>query len=131
MTEPIRRFTITLMEGEKPGPDTHRVTSEYVEHEWLPFLGPNALMLARRIDYILTTDGKNAVDINKWADLLGIRQGDVLLAANRLIRYGLAHWSGRDSTLLMSKHWPPVPTAIKTPQHRAILMDLPDVEVTA
>jgi hypothetical protein len=119
------------MEGEKPGPDTHRVSSEYVEHEWLPFLGPNALVLARRIDFILTTDGKNAVDVHKWADLLGVRQDDILLAANRLIRFGLASWSERDTTLLMSKHWPSVPMAIKTLQHRAVLLDLPDIEVSA
>ena len=130
-TEPLRRFTITLMEGEKPGPDTHRVNSEYVEHEWLPFLGPTALLLARRIDYILTTDGKNQIDIHKWGVDLGVRQGKILLAANRLIRFGLATWSDRDKTLLMSKHWPSVPTAIRTPQHRAVLLDLPDVEVTA
>lgn len=133
MTEPtpIRRFTITSMEGEKPGPDTHRVGSEYVEEEWLPFLGPAALVLARRVDHVLTTDGKNAIDVHKWAEWLGVRQSDILLACNRLIRFGLAAWSERDKTLIMTRHWPSVPMAIRTAQHRAVLMDLPDVEVTA
>src|SRR5262245_48873645 len=131
MTEPIRRFTITSMEGEKPGVDTHRVGSEYVEHEWLPFIGPAALLLARRIDWLLTTDGKNQVDIHKWGEMLGVPQQQVLLAANRLIRFGLASWSDRDKCLIMSRYWPSVPMAIRTSQHRAVLMDLPDVEVTA
>jgi hypothetical protein len=127
----IRRFTITSIEGEKPTADSHRVNSEYVEHEWLPFIGPNALLLARRIDFLLTTDGKNAIDVHKWAELLGVTQSDVLLAANRLIRYALANWSDRDKTLLMKRYWPRVPDAIRTLQHRSILMDLPDVEVSA
>lgn len=128
---PVRRFTITSLEGERPGADTHPIQSEYVEHEWLPFIGPAALLLARRINWLLTTDGKNAVDVAKWAEMLGIGQADVLLAANRLIRFGLAQWSDRDKTLLLSRHWPSVPQAIKTSQHRSVLLDLPDVEVTA
>ena len=119
------------MEGEKPTPDSHRVGSEYVEHEWLPYLGPTALLLARRIDWLMTTDGKNAVDVHKWAEMLGVGQSDILLGANRLIRFGLAGWSERDKTLLLSRHWPSVPIAISTPQHRTILLDLPDVEVSA
>jgi hypothetical protein len=128
---PIRRFTITSMEGEKPTGDSHRVSSEYVEHEWLPYLGPTALLFARRIDYLMSTDGKNAVDVKHWADQLGVCQAEVLLAANRLIRFGLAQWSERDKTLLLSRHWPSVPMAIATPQHRSVLLDLPDVEVSA
>jgi hypothetical protein len=130
-TTPIRRFTITSLEGEKPGSDTHRVSSEYVEQEWLPYIGPAALVLARRIDWLLTTDGKNAIDVHKWAEMLGVRQADILLSANRLIRFGLAGWSERDKTLIMTRHWPSVPAAIKTLQHRSVLLDLPDVEVSA
>ena len=127
---PMRHFTITSMEGEKPGVDTHTINSEYVEHEWLPFLGPCALLFARRVNFLLTTDGKNAVGIKAWSELLGVQQDEILLAANRLIRFGLATWSDRDKTFLISRHWPSVPMAIKTPQHRAVLLDLPDVEVT-
>lgn len=129
MTDTIRRFTITSMEGEKPTSDSHRVGSEYVEHEWLPYLGPTALLLARRIDWLLSTDGKNAVDTHHWAQQLGVRASDILLGANRLIRFGLAAWSDRDKTLIMTRHWPSVPPAIRTDQHRAVLMDLPDIEV--
>ena len=129
--EPIKRFTITSIEGEKPTGDSHRVSSEYVEHEWLPYLGPTALLLARRIDWLMTTDGKNAVDVKAWAQMLGVSQTEILLAANRLIRFGLAEWSERDKTLLLSRHWPTVPIAIQTVQHRAVLLDLPDVEVSA
>lgn len=128
---PVHRFTITSMEGEHPGVDTHQIKSEYVEINWLPFLGPTALLFARRIDHILTTDGKNAVGIKVWGELLSVKPEEILLAANRLIRFGLATWSDRDKTLLISRHWPSVPMAIMTAQHRHVLLDLPDVEVTA
>ena len=134
MTEPstpIRRFTITSMEGERPSAESHRVNSDYVEAEWLPFLGPTALLLARRVDHLLHTDGKNQIDVHRWAVDLGVRQADILLAANRLIRFGLAAWSERDKTLIMTRHWPNMPAAICTLQHRAVLMDLPDIEVSA
>jgi hypothetical protein len=122
-----RRFTITATEGETPTPDSERVRSEYVETEWLPYLGPVALLLARRIDLALTTHSKDALGVDKVAAELGVQPDDIIAACHRLVRYGLATWNKREPMLLLNRHWPKVPLAIATPAHRAALMALPDV----
>ena len=127
----LRRFTITGVEGERPGPGQERVRSDYVEQEWMPYLGPVTICLARRIDLILATEHKYAIDVPKWAEQMGISPGDLLAACHRLVRYGLATWSDRDPMLSMARYWPPIPAAIQTPRHRQVLISLPDVEVPA
>lgn len=126
-----RRFTITATEGESPTSDSERVRSEYVEAEWLPYLGPTALLLARRIDLALTTSNKEALGVEKVAAELGVYPDDITAACHRLVRYGLATWSKRDPMLLLNRHWPKVPAAITTPPHRRALMALPDVGESA
>lgn len=127
----LRRFTITSIEGEKPDGTSQRVRSEYVEESWLPYLGPAAILLARKIDQILATEHKYAVDVPKWSEAMGVSPDDLLAACHRLVRYGLAAWGDRDPTLFVRRFWPLVPEAIKTPLHRKVLIGLPDMEVTA
>ena len=126
-----KKFTITSVEDEKPDGTSERVQSEYVEESWTPYLGPTAVLLARRIDRILAHEHKYAVDIDKWAGSLGVTAEEVTAACHRLVRYGLARWADRDPMLIISRHWPKVPAAIRTPLHRRVLMGLPDVEMTA
>jgi hypothetical protein len=122
-----RKFTITAPEGEAPTPDSERVRSEYVEECWLPYLGPTALLLARRIDLTLSSQNKSALGVEKVAEALGVYPEEIIAACHRLVRYGLANWSDRDPMLLLHRHWPKVPAAIATPPHRRALMALPDV----
>ena len=123
---PLRHFTITgdVRTNELAN---HRIRSEYVEEHWLPFIGPTAMLFARRCDLTLTHDNKAAVPISKWAESFGVTYEDLLSAVRRLIRYGLATWVERDSTLLLRRHWPSVPEAITTPEHKAVLTGLPDI----
>jgi hypothetical protein len=128
-TEPkeLRRFTITGIEGEKQGLGSERVRSDYVEREWLPYLGPTAIVLARRVDLILQTENKSALDVAKWAELMGVAPDELVAACHRLVRYGLAVWGERDPMLSMSRWWPQVPMAIRTEPHRQALTNLPDI----
>ena len=97
----------------------------------MPYLGPVTIMLARKIDLILATEHKYAIDVPKWAEQLCISGDDLIAACHRLVRWGLAHWGDRDPTLFVHRYWPLVPNAIKTPMHRKVLVGLPDCEVTA
>lgn len=127
-TREINRFTITQPEGEVITPDSNQVRSAYVEEHWLAYIGTTALLLARRIDLALSTGGtgKSVIDVHKMADALGCYPEEVIAACHRLCRYGLASWSDRDPTLYLNRHWPKIPAAIQTPEHRAALMALPD-----
>lgn len=124
--QPLRHFTIT---GDARSNElhNHRIRSEYVEENWLPFIGPTAMLFARKCDLTLTHDNRSAVRITAWAEGFGVSFEDLLSSVHRLIRYGLATWVDRDSTLLLRRHWPSVPDAINTPQHKAVLTSLPDV----
>lgn len=123
----VRRFTVDGFAEEQTAAGTERVCSAYVEVEWLPFLGPTAMLLARKIDGMLSTSGRHALDVHRLAQDLGVIPDEVIAACHRLSRYGLAEWADRDPTLRMRRHWPHVPEAIKTSVHREALMSLPDV----
>jgi len=127
----LRRFTITSIEGETPDGTSQRVRSDYVEEHWMPYLGPVTIILARKIDLILSTEHKYAIDVPRWAEQMCISSEDLIAACHRLVRWGLANWSDRDPMLSMARHWPQVPAAIATPLHRKVLVGLPDIEVTA
>ena len=127
-TTPLRRFTITGIEGETPDAGAHRVRSDYVEDQWMSYLGPVTISLARRIDLILTTEHKYAIDVPKWEDQMCLEAGELMIACHRLVRWGLAHWSDRDPMLSMARYWPPVPAAVRSPRHRQVLIQLPDTE---
>ena len=126
----LHRFTITGIEGETPDATAHRVRSDYVEDQWMSFLGPVTIIIARRFDLLLSTEHKYGIDVPKLADQLCITPGDVLAACHRLVRWGLASWSDRDPMLSMARYWPQVPAAIRTPMHRRVLIGLPDHEAS-
>jgi len=122
--EPRRRLTLTSRHDEKPTTETMRVRSDAVEECWLPFLGPCALVFARRADLALTTQASVGVEVSRWAATLGCSGDELVAATNRLARYGLAEWQG--DNLVLSRHWPKVPAAITTIPHRAVLLALSD-----
>ena len=129
----LDRFTVTAADSG-PSALSQPVRSAYVEECWLPFLGCEALMFARRCDQMLSQlkDGAQsiAVIVSRWASDLGmIYPEQVVAAKNRLVRFGLATWDGK-SVLALRRHWPPVPDAIATPEHRALLLAIPDLPLT-
>lgn len=124
--QPLRHFTITAAELRNGEVSNHRIRSDYVEEHWLPFVGPNAMLFARKCDLILSHDNKAAVRIAAWANGFSIDEDALMKSIHRLIRYGLANWSARDTTLLLLRFWPTVPTAILTSEHAAVLRSLPD-----
>ena len=130
----IDRFTVTAAAGG-PSPMSEGVRSAYVEDHWLPYLGPAALLFARRCDNLLATlkDGQQsiAVLVHRWASDLGIYPEEVVAAKNRLLRFGLATWEEKGNVFSLYRHWPPVPAAIATPEHRALLLAVPDLPLPA
>ena len=123
MENEVRNFTITAMENSSEG----GFALKQVEEEWLPYLGPTTLVLARKIDGILATENKYAINVPKWADAMGVSPNELLTACHRLVRYALATWGDRDPTLFVVRKWPNVAAAMKTPAHKAALIALPDI----
>ena len=104
------------------------VRSEYVEENWTAYLGPNAVLLARKLDHMMSKDTKQrtAIQVKTLSAQLGISQEEVLRACSCLVRFGLAGWSERDSTYFLARRWPAVASAIATPQHRETLLSIED-----
>ena len=125
MREPVQRFSFSAVDEVTP-PNSHSVRSPYVEENWLAYIGPTALLLARRIDSALTTDHKGAVEVSKWADSMGVYPEELLMAVSRLIRFGLATWNERDKTFLLVRQWPAIPQCIQTSLHRKALLSITD-----
>jgi hypothetical protein len=128
----LDRFSVTAADGG-PSPMSQPVRSAYVEEAWLPYLGPPALLFARKCDHLLAhlKDGQQsvAVLVNRWADALGVYPEQILAAKHRLVRFGLAEWEPKGNVLRLHRHWPPVPAAIATPEHRAVLLTVPDLPI--
>lgn len=120
----MRSFTFTFKEGEIPEGYTQQIRGDYVEREWLAYLGPEAILLARRIAGILEYSHKSVVKIAQWAEEMKLSEEKLMDACSMLVHYGLATFSERDTTLVMQKRWPLVPPAILTPIHRQVLMGL-------
>jgi hypothetical protein len=121
--EPARRYTVTGIDGDRMW---ERVPSAYVEESWLPFVGPVALVLARRLDNKLASEARVAVETGRWAAHLGVQPDDITTAFLRLWRYGLVEAGDGENHYRLYRHWPPVPMAIATPPHRAALLSLSD-----
>ena len=126
----LDRFSVTAADTG-PTPLTESVRSPYVEECWLPYLGCEALMFARRCDQQLSQlkDGAQsiAIIVTRWADALGmIYPEQVLAAKNRLVRFGMATWDDKN-VLALKRHWPQVPDAIATAEHRKLLLAIPDL----
>ena len=122
----LPRFTVTS-DQEHPhhhSLEGHRVTSEYVEDNWIAFIGPVALVLARRLDRRLGYEHRVAVETARWCDSLGVTPAELLVGVNRLVRYGLAEWGDGENHLRLHRIWPVVPAAISTAPHKAALSAL-------
>jgi hypothetical protein len=126
-----KKFMVTTEDDDKPEPSSERIRSDYVEKDWLPYLGPTAILLARKMDILLATDKKITFDADRWAGQMGVTVDEMIAACHRLVRYGLARWGDKDPLLILRRHWPQVPAAIKTNLHRRVLLALPDLEAIA
>lgn len=126
----LDRFTV-VASGVSPEPASQGIRTHDVEENWTPFLGPTAMMVARKCDHQLSNlkDGQSsiAVIVTRWAESLGVFPEEILAAKNRLLRYGLAEWEEKGHILSLHRNWPPVPAAIRTPEHRAMLLSIPDL----
>ena len=122
---PIKRFTFGVAVNDGPTPLTHKVRSDYVEEQWLSYVGPCGLLMARRMDKILATQTTQGVETKLWAKQMGVTVTEMIASLNRLARFGLGEWNG-ETNFLLRRHWPEVPLAIATPQHRDVLMSLTD-----
>ena len=126
----VDRFSVTAS-GVSPEPASQGIRTHDVEEHWTPFLGPTAMLFARRCDHLLSNlkNGEQSITVNirKWAELLGVYPEEIIAAKHRLMRYGLAVWEAKGSVLSLHRNWPPVPAAIQTPEHRGVLLAIPDI----
>lgn len=86
-----------------------RVINPYVEIVWLPVLGPSATWMLRRLDSLLPDDSAHAeIDLDELGHMLGLTAGSsVQRTMSRLVRFGLAEWSG---VLRVRRSVPPLPS---------------------
>ena len=126
-TPVIERFSVC---AHSDGPDkvSHPVTSPYVEEHWLPYVGPTALLFARRCDAILKDNSQTvAVIVHRWATDLGVYPEEILAARMRLINWAFADLDAKSGMLSLRRHWPLVPLCVTTPVHRQLLLAVPDL----
>lgn len=120
---PVTRFSIGPSQVDNPA--GYKVRSDYCEEHWIAFIGPSALVIARKMDNLLASSSSSAVSVKMWSAQLGITEPELVAAVRRLARYGLGEWVG-DAKFLLRRHWPEIPAAITTPRHKRALLDLPD-----
>lgn len=91
--------TITFRRWVDPVIDTdgHAIGSPYVEHFWLPVIGPSALLLARRAAWLFDLGSRSAdpdlevtVDLEVFAPSMGLSPARLLVTFGRLEMFGLA-----------------------------------------
>lgn len=76
------------------------VLDPYVELVWLPVIGPSATWMLRRLDSWLTDSSSRVeVDLSELGVMLGLGGSvtpwsSVQRTMGRLVRFGLAEWSG-------------------------------------
>ena len=76
------------------------ILDPYVEIAWLPVIGPSATWMLRRLHSWLPDDSTRIeVDLSELGLLLGLGHGvtpcsSVQRTMDRLVRFGLAEWSG-------------------------------------
>src|SRR5579875_508945 len=87
--------------------------SAYVEHFWLPVLGPTATWLLRRL--VIKLDVYDAVDVDRAEIALSIgvggregRNSPFGRAVGRCVSFEVARWRGRDE-IAVRTHLPPLP----------------------
>lgn len=76
------------------------VVDPYVEVAWLPVVGPSATWMLRRLDaWLPDPESRVDVDLSELGQLLGLGPSmlpgsSVQRTLGRLVRFGLADWSG-------------------------------------
>lgn len=76
------------------------VLDPYVEVVWLPVVGPSATWMLRRLDaWLPGPESRVEVDLSELGQLLGLGPSvlpgsSVQRTMGRLVRFGLADWSG-------------------------------------
>jgi hypothetical protein len=125
----IERFSVCAhLDG--PDPMSHPLASPYVETHWTPYIGPTALLLARRIDAQLKDNTQTvAVIVARWASDLGVYPEELVGARNRLVNWAFADNDPKTNMLSLRRHWPPVPLCVTTEAHRALLLAVPDLPI--
>lgn len=103
---------VTVLPGEarrrSPEPKAwFEVSSMYVDYCWLPVLGPTAMILAQRIDRQLEATGPVGftVELETWAQHLGVQPGVLRKSFDRLANFGVAAWAD-DGTFRFARRWP-------------------------
>jgi len=92
-------------------PGSHDLRSDYVEHCWLPVLGPSAFCLLRRIgEYFDAYPDGFDLDLNAAAIALGLsgRAQKVRRTCERLVLFQVAQPHGND-VLAVRTLLPPLP----------------------
>lgn len=86
-----------------------KVLDPYVEMVWLPVIGPSATWMLRRLDSLLPESSSRVeVDLSELGAMLGLGTGSsVQRTMSRLVRFGLAEWSG---VLRLRRSVPPLPS---------------------
>lgn len=95
----------------------HEVKGPYVEHAWLPIVGPTALLLARRL-YETLGRGSVELDVAELAADIGVGKSRLLGAFARLERFGLARVEGR--IVILRGVWPDAPANLARPRRRPV-----------
>ena len=117
-TPVIERFSVCA-HSTAPTRCPTRCPSPYVEEQWLPYIGPTALIFARRCDAILKDNTQTvAVIVHRWATDLGVYPEELLAARDRLINWAFAELDPKSGMMSLRRHWPPVPLCVTTPVHR-------------
>ena len=80
--------------------------SPYVEHCWLPLIGPSATWAYRRLAFLVMAGGPIELDTVEFSLALGLgsglgRQAPVCRTVGRLVMFGLAEW--RDDELFVRR----------------------------
>lgn len=120
MTTELRPFPAVLRVGPWQGVPVNIIGAwfdlrgDYVEHHWLPVLGPTSTFLLRRIGegFEYAPSGFE-MDVAETARSLGVshRGGQntpFVRAVRRLVAFNVAHWDG-DNTLRVYRRVPEVP----------------------
>lgn len=105
----------------RPATVAHGATSGYLEHYWLPLLGPTPVLAYRRLtDYLTAWPTGYRLALGAFAAEMGIGSSKVHAVLARLINYGLATDRVGTTASLAVRLWVPelTPAALeRLPAH--------------
>src|SRR5262245_15182840 len=97
---PLDKFTLGALPSDDPS--GYKVRDSYNEENWITYIGPVALIVARKMDVILSSNNTQGVVAKRWAAQLGVTVEEFTIAVHRLARYGLGEWQGQ--SFLLRRH---------------------------